>query len=299
MLSVLLCILVSGSLLLILRLAKAAEITLLPMIATNYITCVVCGFFFVPDYFSQIELLPGKLPLVIGWVHGVLFVSLFFLIGKASQQIGVAYTAMITRVSVLFPTLLSILVYRETMDVWGWLGIILALVAIILLHWKYINGTAVGASGGAKKLFSLSAILFVGTGLADAIFKVIDFHFGKQMSDHLYTLTIFQSAALMGTLAMLLRFMQNRLQFKLKDFLWGILLGVPNYFSVVFLFWALEVLPGPVFFPINHIGVLIFVSLVGIFYFKERFSTTSWLGFGVACLSIFLMANRELIQIFR
>jgi drug/metabolite transporter (DMT)-like permease len=299
MLSVLLCVLASGSLLLILRLAKAAKITLLPMIVTNYITCVTCGFFFVPDYFSQIETLSNKLPLVIGWFHGVLFVSLFFLIGKASQQIGVAYTAMITRVSVLFPTLLSILVYQETMNGWGWLGIILTLVAIILLHWKYISGATLVERKGAKRLFILSAILFLGTGLADAIFKVIDFHFGKQINDHLYTLTVFQSAALMGTLVVLLRFMQNRLQFKLKDFLWGILLGVPNYFSVVFLFWALEVLPGPVFFPINHIGVLIFVSLVGIFYFKERFSTASWLGFGVACLSILLMANQELIQLFR
>ncbi|MCS6905882.1 MAG: DMT family transporter [Bacteroidia bacterium] len=297
MFSALLCIAASTSLLFILRLAKAARISLFPMIVTNYVTCVLCGFYFVPSYFQEIYFLPTKIPLAIGWLHGLLFVSLFLFIGKASQQIGVAYTAMITRISVVFPTLLSTLVYQEAMETIGWIGMLLALIAVFFLHWDYLKGSSLEARAGLKRVILSSALLFLGTGIADSIFKIVDFHFGSQIGVHVYTLTIFQSAASAGSLVLLFYLATGRLKVKAKDILWGVALGLPNYFSVVFLFWALEVLPGPVFFPINHIGVLLLATIVSVFYFRERLSFISWMGVVLAIIAILLMARRQFIEL--
>ena len=69
----------------------------------------------------------------------------------------------------------------------------------------------------------------------------------------------------------------------------GILLGIPNYFTVALLVAGLRTLPAVVFFPANNIGQLILGSLAGALLYRERLDALTWVGVGLAATAIILL----------
>jgi drug/metabolite transporter (DMT)-like permease len=69
----------------------------------------------------------------------------------------------------------------------------------------------------------------------------------------------------------------------------GIVLGVPNYFSIYFVLDSLEKLGGIIVFPILNIGVVLLSSILSYLFYKEYLSKLNWIGIGLACISILLI----------
>jgi multidrug transporter EmrE-like cation transporter len=68
-------------------------------------------------------------------------------------------------------------------------------------------------------------------------------------------------------------------------------LGVPNYYSIVFLIKALQTegFESSTLFTINNVAIVIVSSVVGLLLFKEHFSLRNKIGVFLAILGILLV----------
>ncbi len=290
MLYALACILCSTAIVLVFRALRDRPIRLLPVITVNYWVCVGCGLLLTPDYFQQIGRASGGwLPL--GLAQGTLFISLFFLIGWSAQRVGVAYTAVVTRVSVVFPALASVVWFGEAATPARWGGLVLALAAVLLLHLHYFRRSRRPAGQlPLGVVLGVGTVLFFGSGTTDTLFKLFDHRYADQLAGNLFTITLFGVAGSIGLVAVAVQVLRGRERLNWRHAVAGLALGLPNYASILFLLLALRELPGLVFYPLNNIGILVASSLVGVLYFREPFPASSWAGLGLAIVAIAVLA---------
>ncbi len=81
-------------------------------------------------------------------------------------------------------------------------------------------------------------------------------------------------------------------KFELKSVAAGIILGVPNYFSIFFIIKALEtnILKSAQLFPVLNISNVVLTALVGLLAFKEKLNLLNVIGVLLAIISILLIA---------
>ena len=97
----------------------------------------------------------------------------------------------------------------------------------------------------------------------------------------------------MGVIVLLYQKVKGILSFEFKSILGGILLGVPNYFSIVYLLKALstEGMESSTAFTLNNVGIVILSTLFGLFIFKEKLISKNWFGIIIAIVSIILIMS--------
>ena len=69
----------------------------------------------------------------------------------------------------------------------------------------------------------------------------------------------------------------------------GILLGVPNYFSASFLLKALNDIPAVIAFPTFSVATVVVISMTGLLVFKEKLSKKQWIGMGLILIALVLL----------
>ena len=89
-------------------------------------------------------------------------------------------------------------------------------------------------------------------------------------------------------LSLVLAFSKGRKLSK-ADVLFGILLGIPNYFSAKFLLLALANMKAVLVYPTNSVGTLVTISLVGVLVFKEKLDRKKAVGIGMIVLALALL----------
>ena len=82
------------------------------------------------------------------------------------------------------------------------------------------------------------------------------------------------------------------LSLEFKNIIAGIVLGIPNYFSIYFLVKALrsDLFDSSGIFTINNVAIVIVSTLLGIVFFKEQLSLKNWTGIILAVISIALVS---------
>jgi drug/metabolite transporter (DMT)-like permease len=263
------------------------KIDLFQAIVYNYITCVVTGSYMsggFPLTVSSIDEEWFKWALLMGF----LFISIFNIIALSSVKVGVTVTQTSNKLSLIIPVLFSWYVYHETIGWVKWAGIVLALIAVIL--------TMLKAEKSAKKhaiwVYALPLILFIGSGMIDTLTNYVTAHFIKNDTmANTYLIAGFFVAAFLGFLVLLLLYVFKQKTFHIKHLIAGIVLGVPNYFSIFYLIKALNMkgLSSSAVIPINNIGILFIVTLFGVFIFKERLSKLNILGVVLTVVSMLLI----------
>ena len=103
-------------------------------------------------------------------------------------------------------------------------------------------------------------------------------------------MTLFFIASLIGILIYILKL--NKKNIKFKNILWGIIFGIPNFFS---LFFFLKVLANPKMessdiFPLLSMGIVLTSAFIGWYIFKERISRNNWVGIILSIFAIYLLA---------
>ncbi|MBL7918215.1 MAG: EamA/RhaT family transporter, partial [Bacteroidia bacterium] len=85
---------------------------------------------------------------------------------------------------------------------------------------------------------------------------------------------------------------QNKFNYFGKHVLAGFALGIPNYFSIYFIFKALEsgVMQSALLFPVLNISNVLLSALVGFTLFKEKLSLINYLGLLLSVVSILLIS---------
>jgi drug/metabolite transporter (DMT)-like permease len=143
-----------------------------------------------------------------------------------------------------------------------------------------------------RKYLFLPVIVFLGGGIIDTSLKILESNFGKEVSMDTISYSIFLGAFLAGLLLFLIKNKGNILVFERKSLIAGVLLGVPNYFSIFFLLSAIASFTekSALVFGINNIGVVLLSSILSIIIFKESLSKGNKLGLGLAVISIAIIA---------
>jgi drug/metabolite transporter (DMT)-like permease len=275
------------------RIFSRFRVDLIQVIAVNYWVCVGCGIIWRPDIFSVIRTLPDNTWLLLAGLLGTLFISIFFFVGKAAQQIGVGYTTMITKVSMLIPAIAGILFFQEQLSLTQWTGVGITIIAIILIHLKYLHAPKpVAQHVPADRFILIAVVLFFGSGLCDSLIKFFDYKYAASVPGDIFTLTLFGAAAVWGLIFNLYGILTGRIGLRSINIIAGILLGIPNFFSVITMLLALRLLPGTVFFPINNIGLLAFATLVSRAVWRESLPVTAVAGLLLAGIAIWLLTAK-------
>ena len=283
MIFLLLSILFSTGLFVIFKYFGIYKIDVLKAIFVNYIVAFSMGFFFAERQIpiSEIYLEPwfsGALFL------GALFVSIFFVMAMTAQKNGVSVTSIAGKMSVVVPVIFGIMLYNESVTFLKIVGIIMALIAVYLSSVKEEKSEKNG-------ILLLPILLFIGSGTIDTLLKYIQENYVADEDVSIFSGSLFGIAGVFAFLILVIKTIKKRASFGYKNIIAGIILGVPNYYSIIFLIRALQNknFESSTLFTINNVAIVVVSTLVGLFFFKEKFSIKNKIGVAMAILGIILV----------
>ena len=73
------------------------------------------------------------------------------------------------------------------------------------------------------------------------------------------------------------------------ELLYGVLVGVPNYFCAKFLLKSLESIPAVIVYPTFSVATILVVTLAGVLVFRERLSKQQWTALGIILAALVLL----------
>lgn len=252
-------------------------------IVFNYLTCTLIG-----TYFSDHRIYEQQI-WVSNWVWiaaglGFLFISIFYFIALTAQKISMSASMVAAKLSVVIPVLVAWLFYHESLGLMKSLGIFSSLIAVYFISKKDKQDI------GNKHLIYLPIIVFVGSGLIDTLLKYLQSHFVPAFSaDDIVTATFF-FAGIFGAIFLIYKVLFHQQSINLKSILWGVLLGIPNYFSMYFLVQTLTQFDATFIFPINNIGIVAGSAITAFFAFNEKLNKQNIVGLVFAFMAIILIA---------
>lgn len=286
MIYLLLCIFCSGLLVFFFKVFEKFNIQVLPAIVVNYFTCVVCGYFFLPDQtvIFSIENF-SSLWFWLSILVGFMFIQIFVLVSKTALEFGVSTASIAMKLGLIFPIILAFTFYGESINVFKVIGVLFAIIAVVLSAYKDENVHA------TSKKYWLPAVVFIGSGITDSIIQFSQKKFFVHSGFELFTWLLFFMAALSGLVMLMMKLMKHEVSLQWNQVVGGIALGIPNYFSIYFLMMALGNLPwgSSVVFPVNNIGIVCFSTFLSILFFKEKLNKWNWIGLLLAALAIGLI----------
>lgn len=294
MLDLALSILFSSLIFVIFKLFEVYKVQTLYAIIVNYITAFIVG---VVSFEGQLAIndIPAK-PWFVGAMSlGVLFIVVFNLMAKTSQQLGVSVASVATKMSLVIPVLFGVFLYKEELDNIKIIGILLALAAV---YFASVRNKSLSVK---RNSLLLPLLVFIGSGIIDVSIKYFEARLVSEIEFPIFTAFVFGSAAISGIIFVLIRLQKNPLKVNFRNIIGGLVLGVPNFFSIFFLLRALQyaTLNSASIFTINNVAIVMFSTLLGILLFKERISQKNWAGITMAVISIILVAlGDELLAIF-
>ncbi len=258
-------------------------------IAVNYWTCAITGYILLED--KQVLFttpVTGWLPWAV--VMGCMFIGLFNLMAVCTIRDGITATTVANKLSLVIPVIFSVILYNEQLGALKIAGIFIAFPAVYLT-------TRVPKEDTKNVSLLLPAIIFTGSGLLDTMVKYVEHYFLHTNNATItYTIFMFCIAAAIGSVVVLVSSIRNRTPVLFKNVLAGIILGIPNYFSIYFLVKLLNsnYFQSSAAIPINNIGIVLASAVAGIFLFREKTPLTRIIGLILSILSILLIAFADL-----
>ena len=282
-----LSIIASTLIFVIFRLFASYNINTLQAIVVNYFVACSCG---VIGYQNSIEL--SAIPQY-NWFYytlalGALFIIVFNLMAITTQYSGLSVVSVATKMALVIPIAFGLWYYKEPLGPFKAAGIVLALIAVYLVAVKKDSGIIL-----QKRNLVFPMLVFLGSGLIDTSLNFLqnDFITDKSLIP-LFSSTIFMTAGVIGIMVLVAQKIKGVLVLEFKNIIAGIVLGIPNYFSIYFLVKALrsDLFDSSGIFTINNVGIVIISTLLGIVFFKEQLSIKNWIGITLAVISIALVS---------
>lgn len=277
MLYLLLAILSSALISIIMRLSAKKVTGKRSMLAVNYLTCLVIA----GGYAGAANLFPDhpalSQTLAMGAVHGLLYLLSFMLFQWSVGKNGVVLPAVFMKLGLLVPLVVSIVIFHETPTLLQVVGFCMAVTAIVLINLEPGAQTK-GAGAGL-------VLLLLAGGTADAMSKVYE-ELGESLLSAQFLLYTFLTAFLLCTLLVLVR----KEHLGGWELFFGVLIGIPNFFSARFLLAALTRLDAVIVYPTYSVATILVVTLTGVAVFRERLQRRQWWALG-AILAALAMLN--------
>ncbi len=272
---------------------KACEkfgVNVFQAIVFNYITCVITGSF-VNGSFPVHQTNIASPWFIWACIMGAMFVSIFNVVALTAQKNGVAVASVANKLSLIIPVILSVYLYRESVAGWKAAGVALALVAVIFTCYAK-NKEQDGDTKQGFMIYVWPIVLFLSSGLLDALINHVQITYVTEENNNDYLVSSFFSAATIGSSVLLIQYLRRKQKFKWKNLLAGVLIGIPNYFSIWCLVHFLKQSPWQTSasIPVNNMGIVLFSAVAAGILFKERLSKINWLGIVLSIIAIYLIA---------
>lgn len=259
---------------------KQKGISLLPAIAANYATCALTGCLFnggtLVDH-GDVNILVGCISL------GALFFSIFYLMGYSSAHIGVGITGASAKMALIIPVLYGAIVLKEGMDIYKVIALLLALSAVVLMSLERDGKLD-------TRTILIPFIIFAGSGIIDTALNILQLVLKSQGMDTKGAIALTFTGAMCTAITVIL--IKNRKQLlDVRSMLFGVLLGIPNYFSIYFMVSALRSgrWASNQFYMLNNTGIMTLCLLLGWLLFREKINVQKGVGFLLAIISIYLV----------
>jgi drug/metabolite transporter (DMT)-like permease len=256
----------------------------------NYFTCAVLGNFLSNEQAVITTTFYTQEWFIYTLILGFLFISIFFAIGETTQKMGVSVSMVAAKLSVVIPILYALLIFKQSLSPLQLLGIVLSLLAVYFISQK--KETVSSKKGNA---WLLPIIVFIGSGVIDTLLNFIQTTYIPAVSEAYIITTTFTLAFILGAIYLLYLVLAKKEKITLKNVLWGFALGIPNYFSMLFLVKTLSHFQGSsaTIFPINNIGIVAASTLISVLFFHEKLSKKNIIGIGLALISITLISFHQ------
>lgn len=246
------------------------------MFMSNYALCILLSFVYMDGKLTfPVEGLSVTVGL--GILNGILFLAGFLFLKLNMKHNGIVMASTFMKLGVLIPTLMAVVVFGEMPRWTQVVGILIALAAIVIIHFEK---DAMQESN--KKLWLL--LLLLVSGITDSMANIFD-KVGNAASQDAYLFITFFVAFLLALVAAL----RSKTKISAKDVLFGIVIGVPNYYSARFLLLAVGSVDAVLAYPTYSVATIVVITLVGILAFHEKVSTKKMLALGLIAAALCLL----------
>lgn len=288
MIWLLISILTNTLLLLILKGFEKFGVNTLHGIVVNYLVAAGTGLCLVgiPDMETLSAGTSGVLwiPIVLGF----LFISIFFTLARTAQIAGISVATVANKMSVVIPVIVAVILYQESLGLIKVIGIFAALVAVWMTS-KKSDGTPF-----SWKYALWPAVIFIGSGIIDALVNHMQMEIADaELLPFLLSLA-FLCALVIGICTISFRMVRYGERLSGRSIAGGIILGVPNYFSIYAVTKALNtidpaVLESSQLYPVNNMGIVVCSAIGAFLAFREKLSPLNWFGILLSVAAIALI----------
>jgi drug/metabolite transporter (DMT)-like permease len=282
MLFLILSIICSVSVGVIFKIARRYPVSITQIVASNYLfALILCYFFFSPDLTKVGVDSPWGIYIPLGF----LLPSIFLFLALSIKYMGIVKTDAAQRLSLFIPILAAWLIFGEKFNTLKITAFAIAIPALLLILNK--------PSENSKNKWIYPAVVFIGFGLIDILFKQIALYTNLPYTSSLFIVFALALAIMTAVIGFEIAFKKARLNY--KNLLFGALVGVFNFGNILFYLKAHQSFsenPSTVFAGMN-MGVIIVGSLTGIFIFREKLSKMNYAGLFLALVAIILIVMSQ------
>lgn len=258
----------------VMRLSDGRTSRSLGMLAANYVACTLLAAA-EAGFGALLSRQTGMgQTLALGVLNGIFYLGGFVLFHRNVSRSGVVLSSTFMKLGLLVAMVISIVLFGEKPDAVQLLGFGTAVCAIVLINYK----------GGAGKFnVGLLALMFTG-GMCDSMSKIYEEVGNPSLSGQFLFYTFFVALVLCLCFAVSRKQMPGP-----REWLFGILIGVPNYYSCKFLLWSLASVPGVIAYPVYSVAGILIVTVAGVVLFREQLQKRQWIALGMILLALALL----------
>lgn len=286
MIYLLLSIVSSSVIFITFKVTERFKTNLIKLITVNYLVAAILGFSLNRHPISILNVFTSEwLPFAL--LIGFSFILMFFLIGYSTRLSGVAVTTIAGKLSMVIPILFSILYFSEKTTILKISGLVLATIAVFLTSYRPVD------KAKNIKLIIIPIAIFVGSGITDSIVKYTQTYHVPNSLSLLFPAIVFLTALILGLVFILIKPTSISKNISIAELIGGTILGIANFGSLYFFILALNnsKLDSSIVFGLNNICIVLFSILIGLVFFKEKFSRVNFAGVLMAVIAILILMN--------
>jgi len=284
MIPLIVSILCSSIIFVIFKLFPKYGINTFQAIVFNYFTAFTCGILLFGKDWNPKALETGNWPYFV-ILSAVLFISLFIVMGISSQKNGVALTSIAGKMSMGLSMLFMIGLYSEPLSFMKIAGILLAFLGVFLVSFSK------SSDGKSSNSIWLLIVLFVGSAILDVVLNYVQKYEFEHIPASLFSAFGFGLAGAIGFIILLFQIARKSSKFEWKNVLAGILLGIPNYFSIYLLILSYTTTgwTDSTVLAIMNVSTVLISALIGFIAFRENVTLQKIIGLLAAVSAIILL----------
>ena len=143
-------------------------------------------------------------------------------------------------------------------------------------------------TGASRNSLQMLLILFIGSGILDLTLNYAQQHVLNHLTPALFSSFGFGIAGLIGAIIVIYQLIFSSIPIKFKNIIAGVILGVPNYFSIFLLLKSYEVIDftDSSILAIVNVSVVVFSAMFGFVIFRELFTIKKAIGLIASLLAI-------------